>query len=59
MNYLISYTDKEGNLKTFYTNWFDGHNNFREDLNMVVYNLLAGLYTTDGRRWITIEEDHL
>lgn len=59
MKYLITYTDKDGTFNPFYTNWFDSINNFREDLNMVVYDLRADLYTTDGKVWLTIEEDHL
>lgn len=59
MKYIVTYVDKEGNFKPFYTNWFDSLNNFREDLNMIVYDLWADLYTTDGKMWLTIEEDHL
>jgi len=55
MNYLITMDD----APPFFTNWFDAENNFRDDINMVVYDLLSGAYTTDGTTWLEIEEDHL
>lgn len=53
MKYLITHPD----FLPFFTNWFDAENNFTE--GMVVYNLMAGTFTTDGIIWVEIEEDSL
>ena len=53
MNYLIILDDH----KPFYTNWFDAENNFVD--GMVVFNLLSDKYTTNGKDWYDIEQDHL
>lgn len=58
MRYLITYTEN-GLQKAFYTNWFDPENNFNADLNMIVFNLSANKFTTDGYLWLKIDEDHL
>lgn len=55
MNYLI-FTDSHS---PFYTNWFDVENHFNRDDNMIVVNLLTHKYTTDGRTWYDIAQDHL
>lgn len=55
MNYLIVTSSHE----PFYTNWFDAENNFRPDYDMVVFNLLTCKYTTDGKNWHEIKQDHL
>lgn len=54
MNYLI-FTDSHS---PFYTNWFNLENFDRDD-NMVVFNLLSHKYTTDGKTWYDIKQDHL
>lgn len=43
----------------FYTNWFDAENHFRQDIDMVVFNLLSHKYTTNGKDWLDIKQDHL
>lgn len=53
MTYLII-TDSH---EPFYTNWFDAENNFAP--GMVVFNLLTHKYTTNGKDWIEIKQDHL
>ena len=53
--YLI--TTKTG--EPFFTDWFDPENNFNAEAGMVVYDLFNYLYTTDGKNWKDIQEDHL
>lgn len=53
--YLITMDGEE----PFFTEWFDRENNYRPDLNMVVYDLNNHRYTTDGTTWHHIESDHL
>ena len=53
MNYLII---QHGHAP-FYTNWFHYPNHFIE--GMTVINLLSDTYTTDGRNWNDIAQDHL
>jgi hypothetical protein len=55
MNYLIV-TNK---YEPFYTNWFDADNDFNKELGMIVFNLLSHKYTTDGKTWYDIFQDHL
>ena len=55
MRYLITATGTQPAL----THWFDTENNLRADLNMVVYDLMKCIYTTDGVTWKPILEDHL
>ena len=55
MNYLIVSKSYE----PFYTNWFYAENNFIKDDDMIVFNLLSGKYTTDGKNWHDIKQDHL
>jgi len=55
MRYLITARGIEPAL----THWFENENNFRADLNMVVYDLMKCIYTTDGVTWKPIQEDHL
>lgn len=55
MQYLITCNVQKPAL----TNWFDAANNFNADVNMVVYDLVNGLYTTDGYSWEEITIDHL
>lgn len=53
MNYLIV----SPYIEPFYTNWFDAENNFVE--GMTVFNLLTHCYTTNGKDWKEITQDHL
>jgi hypothetical protein len=55
MRYLIT-TNTQG---PFFTNWFDSLNHFSKDVGMVVYDLVAQRYTTNGIDWREIEEDSL
>ena len=55
MKYLITTSD---NIP-FLTNWFDPDNNFAPEVNMVVYDLVNGLFTKDGYKWEEIFVDHL
>ena len=43
----------------FFTDRFDSENHFNAEVEMVVYDLAKGVYTTDGEKWEEIEEDHL
>lgn len=43
----------------FFSEWFEPKNNFRADLEMVVFDLHAHKYTKDGTTWFNIESDHL
>jgi len=52
MTYLVFF---EG--KVFYTNWFDVDNLYVQ--GMTVVNRINHTYTTDGKTWLEIEEDHL
>jgi len=54
MNYLII-TKSNG---PFYTNWYSS-NFFNKEEEMVVFDLKAGEYTTDGTNWLEIPQDHL
>jgi len=51
--YLVTFDGKP-----FLTNWFDIENNYNENLNMIVYDLLNNLYY-DGENWKPLTEDHL
>lgn len=53
--YLITMDGEE----PFFTAWFDYDNNYRKDLNMVVYDLWNHQYSTDGLEFKDIESDHL
>jgi hypothetical protein len=55
MRYLIT---TKGNLP-YMTDWFDAENNFNDELEMVVYDLVAFAYMTDGINWKPIEFDNL
>ena len=55
MNYLILTNHSD----PFYTNWFDAENHFNPELEMVVFNLLTGKYTTNGKDWHDITKDQL
>ena len=43
----------------FFTNWFDSESHFDNDVEMVVYDLIEKLFTTDGKSWNKIAVDHL
>ena len=53
MTDLVTHPD----FTPFYTNWFDAENNFSD--GMVVYNLLSGRFTKDGKTWFEILVDSL
>lgn len=56
MRYLI--TTREAN-SAFLTNNFDAENHFNADIQMVVYDLIKNIFTTDGIIWNEIMIDHL
>jgi len=51
--YLIT-----SDYEPFLTNWFDVENNYNEDINMIVYDILNNLYF-QGKEWISLNEDNL
>jgi hypothetical protein len=55
MQYLIT----TNAAPPFLTNWFDAENHFNPDVEMVVYDLIHFVYTTDGHNWEPINIDHL
>ena len=55
MRYLIA--TKSGD--PFFTQWFTAENNFNVELEMIVYDLYTCQFTTDGKNWNPIEDDHL
>jgi hypothetical protein len=55
MRYLIT---TKGN-PPYMTDWFDAENNFNTELEMVVYDIFAFAYMTDGINWQPIEFDQL
>lgn len=54
MRYLIT-TNID---KPFFTNNFVSNNQFNDTYNMVVYDFHTLNYTTDGKTWNLIEQDH-
>ncbi len=54
MRYLIVFSD--GTLP-FYTKWYDFENNFVQ--GMTVFNLSENTYSTNGKYFVEIPEDHL
>ncbi len=58
MKYLVTYTNEAGVRVVFYTEWFDVENNFRPDLNMIVFDLVANKYLVNDC-WNEIKFDHL
>jgi hypothetical protein len=60
MRYLIAYTDPElGKIVSSFTEWFEPENNFNGDVGMIVFDLAKFVFTTDGKTWHEIKEDHL
>jgi hypothetical protein len=55
MQYLITTNIQQ----PFLTKWFDADNHFNPDVEMVVYDLINNVYTTDGHTWLNINIDHL
>lgn len=43
----------------YLTDWFDAENHFVDDINMVVYDLLNEVFTTNGQDWQDIAIDSL
>lgn len=52
MEYIIIHKGKVN-----YTNWYNFDNNYVP--GMIVINFLSDEFTTDGKVWEKIEEDHL
>lgn len=52
MRYLIT-----GVGDPFLTNWFEYENNFIP--GMIIYDIISCMYTTNGKDWEPIPEDHL
>lgn len=55
MNYLIVTNSHE----PFYTNWFSPENNWIDGCEMIVFNLLTHKWTSNGKDWHDITQDHL
>jgi len=55
MRYLVC--DNSEN-KPYFTDRFNMEN-FTEDSDMIIFDLLRKKYTIDGKHWIDIEEDRL
>lgn len=53
--YLITTTTQP----PFLSHWFDPENHFNAEVGMVVYDLTNCQFTTDGKTWEDIAEDHL
>jgi hypothetical protein len=56
MRYLVT---TEETYMPFLTDNFDSKNHFNMAIGMIVYDLFQKKYTTDGKTWRNIEEDHL
>jgi len=58
--YLITYIDTDTQeTKAFLDNYFDSENHFNADVSMCVYDLNKAVFTTDGKTWNEITENHL
>jgi hypothetical protein len=55
MRYLVC--DNSEN-KPFYTDYFNMEN-FAEETEMIIFDLVLNKYTIDGKHWENIEEDRL
>jgi hypothetical protein len=55
MRYLVC--DNSEN-RPFFTEWFNLEN-FTEETDMIIFDLLLKKYTIDGKHWEQIEEDRL
>lgn len=55
MRYLVS---DNSEFRPFITDQFDP-DNFSEQNEMIVFDLVLGKYTLDGKHWDDIEEDRL
>ena len=55
MRYTIIFQDKT----VAYTDWFDADNNWNDDIHFVIINNISHQYTTNGKDWIDIQDDHL
>lgn len=55
MRYLVS--DNSENIP-FFTEQFNAEN-FSEQTEMIIFDLLLKRYTIDGKHWVQIEEDRL
>lgn len=59
MRFLIFMQITEsGNPESFYTEWYSSEN-FIPDVGMIVFDLALKQFTTDGKYWKDITEDHL
>jgi len=57
IRYLVTFDGNE--YPPFLTDYFDAENHFNPALNMKVFDLKAFKYTTNGKDWQPISEDHL
>lgn len=42
-----------------YTDYYDYNHNWNEDFHFMIINNISHQYTTNGKDWIDIEDDHL
>lgn len=59
MNYVQRYLITGDGIEPFTTEWYDYENNYRADLNMIIYDLHRRVYTTDGQVWKQLDWDTL
>jgi len=55
MRYLVTIP----NFHAFLTKWYEYENHWDDGKGMVIYDLQNLTYTTDGKDWHPIEQDHL
>lgn len=55
----MRYTIILQNKTVAYTDWFDYDNNWNDDFHFVIINNISHQYTTNGKDWIDIQDDHL
>lgn len=60
MRYLVvTVFTESGKPEAFRTEWFEPENNFNHELGMIVFDFAKDLFTTDGKTWHKITQDHL
>jgi hypothetical protein len=55
MKYTIILQDKT----VFHTDWYDYENNWTDENCFMILNNISCQYSTNGKDWIDIEDDHL
>lgn len=55
MRYTVILQDKT----VFYTDWYEYESNWSDENYFMVINNMSCQYTTNGKCWVDIENDHL